>query len=288
MHFVVIDLGAEHAVEFSREEMEPLLSMPKARGAGAFAATGEPEAAIRDAVRRSSRPPRLSDLQAHDAAPPAETASSAPQASQTPRSVPSPVDIDMPFAELKARPRAASQPIAAAAPVRAPSQPKLAAVRSGSQSAMAAVRSGSQSAMAAVSTHAHAVGSASAAAAAPVAQPKPDATRQAQERESGEQERAPSIPAAKLEASDAMLAGIASGLRAFPEVEWACVLTDAEGGPAIGVRIDPSFMARAAEITSAVMQADVVSQGFSVLLLNSPELVKHARKHGHTFYPWKR
>ncbi len=130
-------------------------------------------------------------------------------------------------------------------------------------------------------------GASTALSAAKTHEPKPDTTRQERERESGEQERAPSHAAAKGEVSDAVLAGISSGLRAFPEVEWACVL-DADGMPAIGLRVDPSFMERVAEITSAVMHADGVAHGFSVLLLSNPESVQHARKHGRTFYPWKR
>ena len=60
VHFVVIDLGSEHSVEFAREELEPLVNLQEKRnGTGPFASAGDPQAALRDAVRRtSSRPPR--------------------------------------------------------------------------------------------------------------------------------------------------------------------------------------------------------------------------------------
>src|SRR5262249_24594106 len=56
----VIDIGCEHSVEFAREELEPLVPLQsRPGGSGPYAATGERQAALLDAVRRTSnRPPR--------------------------------------------------------------------------------------------------------------------------------------------------------------------------------------------------------------------------------------
>ena len=108
----------------------------------------------------------------------------------------------------------------------------------------------------------------------------------AAERESGEQERDLTLPA---ELPDALLQAISGGLRAFPEVEWACVLTDGTDLPVIGVRVDPSFLNRVAQITDGILGiGDKEGQELQVLLLNTPDLMKSSRKAGKAFYPWKR
>lgn len=342
VHFVVLDIGTEHAVEFSREEIEPLLSVQKARGGDAFAATGEPEAVIRQAVRRSSRPPRPSDDMLMPAPAPARVLGSA-------------VEIDMPFAELKARGgRAVSQPItphaarASAAqssatrpapqPVPARANPQVAASAT-STARMPAQRAPSQSTLGVArppaplqpsatgaSAASHRAVMAATSVTAPSTRPAAPAAARAQvrvaehdeaarpdasetvarpahaddtertaaepaheaassERESGEQAKA-SLAAL---VPDTLLQAISNGLRAFPEVEWACVLPETSGVPTIGVRVDPSFLNRVAEVTDAIMSAaSACSQDLSVMLLNSPESVKSARKSGQAFYPWKR
>src|SRR5262249_52377047 len=55
VHFVVLDVGFEQAVEFALEEFEPLVAQREPTLPGASAS--EREAAVRDAVRRSNRPP---------------------------------------------------------------------------------------------------------------------------------------------------------------------------------------------------------------------------------------
>ena len=96
------------------------------------------------------------------------------------------------------------------------------------------------------------------------------------------------IPARRL-LSDALRLGMSASLRAFPEVEWACVVADDSEIPVIGVRVDPSFLNRVAEITDAILgAAEKHSVDLQVLLLNNAELVKSAHKHGKAFYPWRK
>jgi hypothetical protein len=93
----------------------------------------------------------------------------------------------------------------------------------------------------------------------------------------------------KIALTDALRLGISAALRAFPEVEWACVVADESVIPVIGVRVDPSFLNRVAEITDAILGA-AEKQGveLQVLLLNNAELVKSAHKNGSAFYPWRK
>jgi hypothetical protein len=89
-----------------------------------------------------------------------------------------------------------------------------------------------------------------------------------------------SVPESTLEA-------LSSELRGFPEVEWACVLLDESDVPLIGVRIDPSFLNRVADITDVILDVgERQSVTLQVLLLNNQDLVKNARRNGRAFYPW--
>lgn len=66
-------------------------------------------------------------------------------------------------------------------------------------------------------------------------------------------------------------------------------MSDGSDIPLIGVRVDPSFLNRVADITDAIMDVgDKQALELQVLLLNNQELVKNARKNGKAFYPWKR
>ena len=51
-HFIAIDLGTPHCIDFAREEVEPLLQRPDTSGG----ATGH-EIALTEAVRSASLPP---------------------------------------------------------------------------------------------------------------------------------------------------------------------------------------------------------------------------------------
>ncbi len=331
VHFVVMDIGSDHAVEFAREEIEPLLQLQNQGGTGPFAAAGEPQAAIRDAVRRSTRPPPMAAGQDRPAGK-------------------SPVDIDLPFAGVNKAPgRAVSQPLAPTTArtvpqnmrQRPPSQPMMSAVRApsvrppsmgyaaaevhmpSSEPPAAAQKTAAQKTAAlevaaALTSAARAAGDAEAlkvaeemarmlmsdaVASDAVSAPKDDSKAAAKrmaalfmgqavpedesaDRESGEQERQPGEPPAL---PDTLLQAISHALRSFPEVEWACVQSDGSELPVIGLRVDPSFLNRVADITDAVFAAaDKHGALLQVLLLNNTDMVKTARKHGKAFYPWKR
>jgi len=86
---------------------------------------------------------------------------------------------------------------------------------------------------------------------------------------------------------DAALEALSSELRGFPEVEWACVLVDDSDVPLIGVRVDPSFLNRVADITDVILDVgERQSLALQVLLLNNQDQVKNARRNGRAFYPW--
>jgi hypothetical protein len=304
VHFVVIDIGCEHSVEFAREELEPLLQLQSQRnGTGPFAATGERQAAILDAVRRSSsKPPRSSALPANSQGvlpvndapfPEQHTGRDARQTRPSP-----------PMAAAAARKRPASQPMLPAVSVpprqdaEAPRDARMNidASREARLNAEAA-RFNAEAALESPSSslgrpgtggHAQppenlALGSSSSR---DPSKPEPrDDEPTIAERSSTDKSLAPP----KQALADELLRGIAGGLRAFPEVEWACVLSDGSEIPLVGLRVDPSFLNRVADITDAILGVgDKYATVLQVMLLNNQELIKNARRHGRAFYPWRR
>jgi hypothetical protein len=283
VHFVVIDIGCEHSVEFAREELEPLLQLQSQRnGTGPYAGTGERQAAILDAVRRtSSKPPRAN-------AAPANSQGLSPAR-------------EAPFAEhhtgRDARQTRPSPPMAAAAARKRPgSQPLMPAVSLPSAPAAAQ----HLDADGAYEAPSHSFGrptTGSHAQPPPSPELSPNLRRDPAppeprddeptiaERSSNEKALAPP----KQALAEELLRGIAGGLRAFPEVEWACVLSDGSEVPLIGLRVDPSFLNRVADITDAILGVgDKHAAALQVMLLNNQELVKNARRQGKAFYPWQR
>lgn len=98
---------------------------------------------------------------------------------------------------------------------------------------------------------------------------------------------ASTAPAAPLE--DAVLDAVADALRKFPEVEWACQITDASGAPSIAMRIEPSFMTRVDEIKAAVAKAGQAhGQQIGCTMLTDPQRMRDARAQGQVFFPWKK
>ena len=86
---------------------------------------------------------------------------------------------------------------------------------------------------------------------------------------------------------DTALEALSSELRGYPEVEWACVLVDESDVPLIGVRVDPSFLNRVADITDVILDVgERQAVTLQVLLLNNQDQVKNARRNGRAFYPW--
>jgi hypothetical protein len=69
-------------------------------------------------------------------------------------------------------------------------------------------------------------------------------------------------------------------------VEWACEVSDGGALPVIGVRVDPSFLARVTEVSEAVVKA--AADGVTVLLLTEPATMRKARSQGNVFFPWRK
>jgi hypothetical protein len=88
---------------------------------------------------------------------------------------------------------------------------------------------------------------------------------------------------------DTLLNAICDGLRKYPEVEWACEVSDGTNVAVIGVRVAPGFMTNVPEIKRIIARAGE-SQGtpLSVLLLSDPQQMKDARSQGSVFFPWRK
>lgn len=89
--------------------------------------------------------------------------------------------------------------------------------------------------------------------------------------------------------SEAALGAVAEALRGYPEVEWACEVSDGTEVPVIGVRVSPQFMTRAAQIEQATLAAGTARGAeLRVLLLSDAAVMREARTHGAAFFPWKK
>lgn len=96
--------------------------------------------------------------------------------------------------------------------------------------------------------------------------------------------RRPEVPL-----SDELVDLLADKLRGYPEVEWACEASDGGELPVVGLRVDPSFLSRVAEITDAILTAGKQrGTAVSVVLLTDPEKMKRARNLQTVFYPGRR
>lgn len=256
VHFVVLDIGTDHSVEFARDELEPLLELQTAGAAGPFAATGEPQAALLEAVRRSSKPPTSEYM------PDPTTGSSAAIGGYV-----------RPNRQTPKRP--VSHPLTGGAKPPSVKPPPVLSANDNSPLGLARGRTPMPG-------------------MAPVLTNRPPARSSREGRRPAPPTRDDLRPVKLLEPpkitlSDSLRLGISAALRAFPEVEWACVVSDESPIPVIGLRVDPSFLNRVAEITDAILGASE-KQGveLQVLLLNNAELVKTAQKLGQAFYPWRK
>jgi hypothetical protein len=250
-------------VEFAREELEPLLQLQSARGgSGPFAATGEPEAAILDAVRRSSKPATSAYVAEAGTGPGAAGGGTLrPHRQTSKRPVSHPLTGG-------ARPPSVKPPPVLSANDNRDSPLGLARGRTPIPGTMPSV----------TGNRGPAAGSGKRRDGPRAAPPTRDDLRPIK-----------LLEPPKIVLSDTLRLGISAALRAFPEVEWACVVSDESTIPVIGVRVDPSFLNRVTEITDGILGASE-KQGIElqVLLLNNADLVKSAHKHGHAFYPWRK
>jgi hypothetical protein len=88
---------------------------------------------------------------------------------------------------------------------------------------------------------------------------------------------------------DALLSAISDGLRKYPEVEWACEVSDGSAVAVIGVRVAPDFMTNVPEIKNAIARAGEAHRTrLSVLILSDPQQMKEARSQGSVFFPWRK
>jgi hypothetical protein len=95
--------------------------------------------------------------------------------------------------------------------------------------------------------------------------------------------------APKLPLPDTVLSQLSEVLRKYPEVEWACEVSDGSATPAIGLRISPSFITRAEEIRAGLARvAGTCGAPLSVVVLTERDRMREARADGHAFYPWRR
>jgi hypothetical protein len=278
VHFVVIDLGSEHSVEFAREELEPLVNLQEKRsGTGPFAGAGERQAALLDAVRRTSNRPPRTPLPSS----PPMLQSRTPAESQQYPTYPPP---------MAAKPRSPVPPPAAGAvprPAPSPRPPPAHAQPAKPISGPRPVQRDDLPHAAPANLQRDPPPAPAAPPPPPPTLPLPPPSRLDEPTLAERTGTHPGIEPAQL--PDTVLHGISTGLRGFPEVEWACVMTDGSEIPLIGVRVDPSFLNRLADITDAIMDVgDKQSLELQVLLLNNQDLVKNARKNGRAFYPWKR
>jgi hypothetical protein len=367
VHFVVIDIGTDHSVEFARDELEPLLQLQTKRSSsGPFAATGEPQATILDAIRKStSRPPTT----ASSTPPPLGTAAVSgdifaaaarrpTSTSQTglarPPSVRPPpalsandnregpvrqrnssaevpighgarmegqmISRDRALSARVARDSSKSEPPATPRSSRTPPAPTTLSPSRTSRDASSA-RDGlprptppreptagrdapARSAREAAPRESVSTRDVPTRAASRQMTPRePLSTRdvptRAAMRESAQSSnQSPTrddlrkykvLAPPKINLTDGLRDAIASALRGFPEVEWACVASDDSEMPLIGVRVDPSFLNRVADITDAILDhCEKQGLDLQVLLLNNSELVKSAHKFGQAIYPWRK
>lgn len=88
---------------------------------------------------------------------------------------------------------------------------------------------------------------------------------------------------------DAVLKAVADALRLYPEVEWACEVSDGSSVPVIGVRIEPSFLKNVPAISAGILAAGA-SHGatVSVLVLSLAPQMREARTRGTLFFPWRK
>lgn len=91
---------------------------------------------------------------------------------------------------------------------------------------------------------------------------------------------------------DELLAALREVLRAYPEVDWACLfLLDQGGGlsPVVGVRVNPDFRERLHDIRNGVQAAiHRLGQPMGFVLLDEPNMMRSARSRGMVCYPWRR
>ncbi len=262
---VVVEMGADHAMEVEQEEMRLLLA-PQARSesSGAFAGAGR----LQSSLMRAVRPPTPVTGMARVTPPgglPSPVAQGIPAPSgyvpaASPPRAPERRDPSEPFSPRGTVPQRVSAPLSQAQPSATP----FAGTSVGGGGRDGATPIGG-----------------TPVGAAPV-----QATF-------GAGAGGVVITPLQSEASDALLRRLADSLRSFPEVEWALLASVARGPappvPTVAVRVDAAFRMRVNDIVAAVRAAAAAAgAGLDVLLLDDAQLMRLARAAGQPFYPWRR
>ncbi len=89
------------------------------------------------------------------------------------------------------------------------------------------------------------------------------------------------------EPDEALLENLEALLRAFPEIEWACLGNHPPQGIVLGLRVDPRMRTRVEEIAGRVATLAQPST-LAVVLLDEPAQIRAARTEALVFYPWRR
>lgn len=274
VHFVVIDIGSEHSVEFARGEIEPLVSGAGRKDpTGPFAVSARVSTALMDAVRKTSRPPPGSPDDSGErprsmrpearksTVPAAETGKSAtpPPGSLKPAPLPNvappaPTKSVTPFPPERYATSPSRHPSANNTPMQPRPSQQLAAQTGGRKRALTPDP---------------------ARLTGPLADP------------TGMTFQSP-----KPMPSDDALDVIADALRRFPEVEWAAaVLAEKDGAtqPLIALRVDPAYRTRLPDLNRRVrLAAEDAGTAMGAVLLDDAKQMKSARQVGVVFFPWKK
>ncbi|MDH5673695.1 MAG: SseB family protein [Myxococcales bacterium] len=89
--------------------------------------------------------------------------------------------------------------------------------------------------------------------------------------------------------SDSLLDKMVAMLRGFPEVEWACQVSDGTPTPVVAVRVDPSFTQRQDDIRAELRKiAAARATEVSVMMLGDAASMREARAQGEIFFPWRK
>jgi hypothetical protein len=253
VHFVVVDIGADYSVEFTLEEIQPLVSAQSERDSvGPFAGAGRVSSTLLQAVKRSRSefPPSM----------PAQAAAGAQPV--TLEGIPTPP----PPAATATVPRIGGEPPRAPAPAPATAREEPLDLR-----APKTVTS----------------------AETPSARATEPAFRAVRPEEVEPEEPGQILLRPLLQPlSEQLVDAVSEKLRQYPEVEWACTVGGKLGEeffPVIGLRVDPSFASRVEEIAAAVgEQCERHGSSVQVVSLTAARQLGSAREFGTVFFPWRK
>jgi hypothetical protein len=85
---------------------------------------------------------------------------------------------------------------------------------------------------------------------------------------------------------ETLLDMLETALRGYPEIEWACIGTTAQG-VAVGIRMDARMRKNVDEIASLVASV-AAPRPLPILLLDDPAQMRASRTDALVFYPWRR